>query len=242
MHTTVGDDFQRETKYTRNTSLGGSLKWEEKPEIYKGYPNRKNVKLPSKLREATTPFSEVLGERKSIRKFTSEPISKVDLSFLLWASTGVQRREQGYDFRTAPSAGALYPIETYLAVNNVEDLEAGLYHYNIKDHSLEEIRGGNFGGPLAHAALDQAMCMAAPVVFIWTAIFNRSKWKYSQRAYRYVYLDAGHVAQNLALAATSIKCGSCQVGAFFDDEVNSIIGIDGVEESAIYLCVVGHPK
>jgi SagB-type dehydrogenase family enzyme len=136
----------------------------------------------------------------------------------------------------------LYPIETYVAVNNVEDLTEGIYHYNIKNHLLEEIKLGNFGDKIAHAALDQEMCADASFVFIWTAIFRRSKWKYSQRAYRYVYLDAGHVAQNLALAAVSIACGSCQVGAFFDDEINLIMDVDGIEESAICLSVVGHPK
>ena len=169
-------------------------------------------------------------------------MSKVDLAFLLWASTGIQRTEHGYEFRTAPSAGALYPIETYIAANNVEEVEKGVYHYNIKNHLLEEIKLGEFGDKLAHAALDQEMCADASVVFIWTAVFRRSKWKYSQRAYRYIYLDAGHIAQNLALAAASIACGSCQVGAFFDDEVNSIVGIDGIEESAICLSVVGYPK
>jgi SagB-type dehydrogenase family enzyme len=84
------------------------------------------------------------------------------------------------------------------------------------------------------------MFIKAPVVLIWTAVFERSKWKYAQRAYRYVYLDAGHIAQNLALSATSIGLGSCQVGAFFDDEINQILGIDGTEESVIYLGVVGH--
>ena len=93
---------------------------------------------------------------------------------------------------------------------------------------------------MAQAALDQEICAEAPVVFVWSAIFNRSKWKYKQRAYRYVYLDAGHIAENLALSATSIGLGSCQIGAFFDDEVNRIIEVDGVEESAIYLSVVGH--
>jgi SagB-type dehydrogenase family enzyme len=242
MPKTVGDDFQRETKYIRNASIGDRLNWQKKPEIYKNYPSNKTVKLPSQLREAAVFFSEVLQERKSIRTFLSQPLSKVDLAYLLWASTGVQRREHGYDFRTVPSAGALYPIETYLAINSVEDVEAGVYHYNIKDHSLEEIKSGNFGDDLTHAALDQRMCATAPVVFVWTGIFNRSKWKYSQRAYRYVYLDAGHVAQNLALAAVSINCGSCQVGAFFDDEVNSIIGVDGAGESTLYLSVVGYPK
>ena len=165
-----------------------------------------------------------------------------DLGFLLWASTGIQRVEQGYEFRTAPSAGALYPIETYIAANNIEDVDSGIYHYNIKNHLLEEIKTGNFGDAIAHSALGQQICATASVVFIWTAIFERSKWKYNQRAYRYIYLDAGHIAENLALAAASIKCGSCQVGAFFDDEINSIVCIDGAEESTICLSVIGHPK
>ena len=242
MRKTVGDDFQTETKYNRNKSLGGNLNWANKPEIYKSYPSSKTVQLPSQLQEATISYTEVLGRRKSIRAFSTEPLSKVDLAFLLWASTGIQRIENGYEFRTAPSAGALYPIETYIAANNVEELNEGIYHYNIKNRLLDEIKTGDFGVDLAHAALDQKMCATASVVFIWTAVFGRSKWKYSQRAYRYIYLDAGHVAENLALAATCIACGSCQVGAFFDDEINSIVGIDGTEESSICLSVVGHPK
>ena len=187
-------------------------------------------------------FVEVLRRRKSIRAFSNQPLSLDDLGFLLWASTGIQRVEQGYEFRTAPSAGALYPIETYIAANNIEDVDSGIYHYNIKNHLLEEIKAGNFGDALAHAALDQQICATASAVFIWTAIFERSKWKYNQRAYRYIYLDAGHIAENLALAAASITCGSCQVGAFFDDEINSIVDIDGAEESTICLSVIGHPK
>ncbi len=238
----VGDDFQKETKYIRNQGFGGNLDWSKKPETYKSYPHCKTVKLPSELKETTTTFTDTLKKRRSTRAFSPQPLSKLDLSFLLWASTGIQRIEHGYEFRNAPSAGALYPIETYVAVNNVEELDNGIYHYNIKDHSLEEVKTGNFGDVIAHAALDQTICAIAPVVFIWTAIFNRSKWKYSQRAYRYVYLDAGHIAQNLALATVSISCGSCQIGAFFDDEINSTLGLDGAEESVIYLTVVGHPK
>jgi SagB-type dehydrogenase family enzyme len=242
METPVGDDFQKETKYIRKKMLGGGLDWASKPEAYKSFTNSRIVRLPSQLEEAKTVFSETLTKRKSTRAFSSQPISQLDLAFLLWASTGIQRIEHGYEFRVAPSAGALYPIETYICANNVEEVAEGIYHYNIKDHSLEEVKSGHFGDALAHAALDQTICAIAPVVFVWSAIFGRSKWKYHQRAYRYVYLDAGHIGQNLALAATSKNCGSCQVGAFYDDEVNSILGLDGVEESVIYLSVVGHPK
>ena len=242
MGKTVGDDFQTETKYSRNKSLGGNLDWANKPEIYKSYPPSRIVELPSQLRESTMDVSEVLRRRKSIRAFSNQPLRKVDLAFLLWASTGIQRVEQGYEFRTAPSAGALYPIETYIAANNIENVESGIYHYNIRSHLLEEIKTGYFGDKLAHAALDQKMCATASVVFIWTAIFQRSKWKYTQRAYRYIYLDAGHVAENLALAAASINCGSCQVGTFFDDEINLIVNVDETEESVICLSVVGYSK
>lgn len=164
------------------------------------------------------------------------------LSYLLWASTGIQRREDGYEFRTVPSAGALYPIETYLVVNNVEDLDQGIYHYNVKGHFLEELKQGDFSDDIARAALDQQMCADAAAVFIWTAIFKRSKWKYGQRAYRYIYLDAGHIAENLALATAGLKLGCCHVAALFDDEVNSIVDVDGVEESTIYMSAVGHPQ
>lgn len=242
MEKKVGDDFQSESKYNRNKRLGGNLDWANKPEIYKNYPSSKTIQLPNQFQESMISFNRILQKRKSIRSFSSEPLSKVDLAFLLWASTGIQRTEHNYEFRTTPSAGALYPIETYITTNNVQDVEQGIYHYNIKNHLLEEIKLGNFGAKLAHAALDQEMCAESSVVFIWTAVFGRSKWKYSQRAYRYIYLDAGHIAQNLALASTSIACGSCEIGAFFDDEINSLVGVDGTEESAICLNVVGHPN
>ena len=139
-----GDDFQTETKYIRTKSLGSNLDWANKPETYKSYPSSKTIQLPSQLQEATFNFTEVLRRRKSIRSFSPKPLSMADLSFLLWASTGIQRTEHSYEFRTAPSAGALYPIETYITANNVEDLKEGLYHYNIKNHLLEEIKLGSF--------------------------------------------------------------------------------------------------
>jgi SagB-type dehydrogenase family enzyme len=105
---------------------------------------------------------------------------------------------------------------------------------------LEELELGSFAGQFAHAALDQGMCFGTPVIFVWTAVFERLKRKYKQRACRYVYLHAGHIAQNLALYATSISLGSCQIGAIFNEEINKTMGEDGLEESAIHLSIVGH--
>ena len=236
----VGDEFQIQTKYTRN-SLGGYLDWANKPSTYKAYPDAKIIKLNIEIPTQSLPIADVLAKRKSIRSFSTRPATIKELSFLLWASTGIQRKEHGYEFRTAPSAGALYPIETYVFVNRVENMMKGLYHYNIVDHTLEELRLGDLGVELSDAALGQEMVAFAPLVFIWSAVFARSKWKYMQRAYRYVYMDAGIIGENLALSATGIGLGSCQIGAFFDDEVNQILGLDGAYESAIYLSVVGFP-
>jgi SagB-type dehydrogenase family enzyme len=238
----IGDKFQKNTKYSREKLLGGYLDWSNKPETYKRYSSAKVIPLSKELPAKSLSIVEVLKKRRSVRSFSPKPLTMADLSFLLWASTGVQRREQGYDFRTVPSAGALYPIETYLVANNVEGLEKALYHYNIEAHTLEVLKAEDVAENLAYAALNQKMLTKAPVVLVWTAIFERSKWKYAQRAYRYVYLDAGHIAQNLALSATSIGLGSCQIGAFFDDEINQILGVDGTDESVIYLSVVGHPR
>lgn len=168
-------------------------------------------------------------------------LSLEQLSFLLWASTGITHQQGGYAFRAAPSAGALYPIETYVAVNHVQFLESGIYHYHIRSHELELLKKGMYGNSIAQAALGQPMCSQASVVFIWSAMFERCKWKYKQRAYRYVYLDVGHIAQNLALAATSIKLETCQIGALYDDEMNAFIDVDGQEESVLYLSAAGYP-
>ena len=237
----VGDDFQRVTRYIRGRMVGGYLDWSNKPEVYKHYLCSKKIELPFPEQVNTLSFEEVIRKRRSIRRFSEKSLSLKQLSYLLWCSTGIQRVEKGYEFRNAPSAGALYPIETYLLIKKVDGLELGLYHYNVKSHSLEELKVGDFSVLLANACLGQEMLASAGIVFIWSGIFARSKWKYKQRAYRYVYLDCGHIAQNLALCATSLGLGSCQVGAFYDDEINNFIGLDGKEESVIYLSSVGYP-
>jgi SagB-type dehydrogenase family enzyme len=187
-------------------------------------------------------LDEALKNRRSVRSFTRDYISTTQLSYLLWASTGIQSGEGNFKYRTAPSAGALYPIETYLTVKRVRNIPSGVYHYSIRNHLLEELKLGDYSGDVASAALEQEMCHHAAVTFIWTAVFDRAKWKYKQRAYRYVYLDAGHIAQNLALAAVALNLGSCQVGAFYDDEMNEIVDVDGEQESVIYASIVGCVK
>lgn len=237
----IGDKYQQETKYKPDRMPRHRLIWNNKPAIYKEYPETQKFELPSFESDQPISLDRALRQRKSIRNFKDKGISPGQLSYLLWASTGIHRIEDGYEFRTAPSAGALYPIETYVVVNNVRKLEAGVYHYSIRSHELELIKQGDFKRSIAAAALGQGMCASAAAVFVWTAVFERCKWKYGQRAYRYIYLDAGHIAENLALAAVSLNLGSCEIGALYDDHVNAIVSIEGTEESVLCMAVVGIP-
>jgi SagB-type dehydrogenase family enzyme len=238
----TGDRFQQETKYDPGKMPSHRLDWSAKPDLYKEYPHAEKVELPAFQPSQPMSLDKTLRQRKSIRNYQNKSISMGQLAYLLWASTGIQRIEKGYEFRTAPSAGALYPMETYVVANNVKSLEAGVYHYSIKSNQLELLQRRDFSRQIAAAALGQAMCATASAVFIWTAVFERCKWKYGQRAYRYIYLDAGHIAENLALAAVSLNLGTCEIGALYDDHVNAIIGIDGTEESTICMAAVGIPK
>jgi SagB-type dehydrogenase family enzyme len=238
----AGDLFQEKTKYFRGKLGGGPLLWRSAPETYKRYPKTPKFELNPPSKEGGMPLWEAINHRRSIRNFSNRPMTKNTLSQLLWAAQGITHKAIGFEFRAVPSAGALYPVETYLIVNNVEGIEQGVYHFGVENHELEQLAVGDFREAIALAALDQDMAYSACVVFVWTAVFARSKWKYDQRAYRYVYLDAGHIAQNLALAAVSSSMGTCQVGALYDDEVNSIISVDGEEESVLYMTAVGYPR
>lgn len=234
-----GDIFQKETKYHRGKLPLGVLDGGSKPDTYKRYSSVPRIELPPPSFDQAVSIWEVIKKRRSVREFKEEPISSSALSQILWASQGITQDIQGMELRTVPSAGALYPIETYLVINNVSEIETGIYHYAVETHKLEQLKQGDFHTPIARAALDQEVAYGANVVFVWTAVFERSRWKYKQRAYRYVYLDAGHVAQNVALSAVALGLSSCQIGALYDDEANVLLGIDGVHESTVYMAAVG---
>jgi SagB-type dehydrogenase family enzyme len=241
MNEKIGDLFQKETKYVRGKLSGRSLLWHKKPKTYKHYPDAPKIQLEPPPKDGGESLWATIAKRRSVRNFKDASLTKQDLSRLLWATQGITKRDMGFEFRACPSAGALYPVETYLVLNDVEMLDAGIYHYSVPDHGLEQLQRGDFRLKIAQAALDQDMAYAANAVFVWTALFARSKWKYEQRAYRYVYLDAGHIAQNLALAAVALSLGTCQIAALYDEEVNALLEIDGNEESVLYMSVVGHP-
>ncbi len=237
----IGDRFHAGTKYDRYRIVGERRGWEKRPPRRKTYSGVEKIALPEPERGGGSPLWEIIQHRRSVRNFRPEALSIRELSQLLWATQGITGRINAFGLRAAPSAGALYPTETYLIINSVSELEPGIYHFDVENHALACLRKGSFAREAADAALGQHMVSRAGVVFLWSSVFERAKWKYGQRAYRYVYLDAGHIAQNLALAAVALGLGSCQIGAFFDDELNGLIGLDGENESVIYLSVVGRP-
>lgn len=235
----IGDDYHSETKYFRNSIRGRRQMFDKLPEPYKNYPDSESIALPEPIKTSGAGIWDILMHRRSRRNYTNEYLSIADLSQILWAIQGVTAYAGHYALRTSPSAGALYPIETYIIVNRIDNLEPGVYHYNMLNHALEIIKKGNFGKDISKAALDQTMLEDSAFTFIWTAVVARSKWKYGERAYRYIYMDAGHIGQNAYIAAEAMGFGCCTVGAFFDDEVGSIIGIDNKEEIVVYLCSIG---
>lgn len=235
-----GDNFQQQSKYIRNKLPRHALNWVNKPKTYKKYPDAiKKIELPTPEFDKSIEFWNVIKNRHSSRKFTSEPMSIMELSLFLYGLSGLNRIFPQYAFRTTPSAGGLYPIETYPVGNNVKDLEKGLYHYDIQGHSLNLLKQGDFRRKVAEGCLDQNIAFTSAINFIWTAMIGRSQWKYLQRCYRYIYLDAGHIGQNFYLIAEALGLGACTIGAIYDDELNNLLGIDGVEETAIYVGVVG---
>lgn len=239
----IGDLYHQETKYRREAMPRGGLDWAHQPSPYKEFPYAlKLFSIRPPDQKGGKSLWEAISQRRSIREFSNQSITFSELSQLIWATQGVTLKALGFEFRASPSAGALYPIETYLAVNRVEEIPPGLYHYNVKERQLMFLKEGYLGPELCQAGLGQEMLEEAACVFVWTAMVDRSKWKYRERAYRYLYMDVGHIGQTLYLAATALNLGCCTVGAFFDEEVDRVIGVDGKNEISVYLGAVGRPR
>lgn len=178
------------------------------------------VELPSPVLDGKKSLGQLLQQRRSVRDYSSDALSLSDLGQLLWAAQGITHPR---GLRTAPSAGALYPLELYVVAGNVSGLEAGVYHYQIHKHRLALHVAGDKRQALGQAAYMQTWLSKAPVVFVFSADYKRTSKKYGKRAKRYVQMEVGHAAQNLFLQAEDLGLGSVVVGAFFDEEVAELL-------------------
>ena len=214
-------------------ALGTLADWGEEPAPYKRYRGVPGVALPAVA--GSTAVHAALRERRSVRDYAGRPMDLTTLSDVLHLTAG--RRDEGG--RTHPSSGALYPLEMYPVVHDVDGVPSGVYHYDVRAHALSLLREGDFRGEVSRHGLMQDFLGGANVVLLVTQILQRMRPRYQDRSYRYGLLEAGHLGQNAYLAATGLGLGACAVGAFLDDEVNALLGVDGREEACVYMLSIG---
>lgn len=182
------------------------------------------VKLPKPDLTGEQSVELLLQQRRSVRSYQKSSLNLAEVGQLLWSAQGVTSAQ---GLRTAPSAGALYPLKLFVVVGEVNDLPPGIYQYNPEQHSLLKTANGDSRKLLQKAALDQSCISDAAIIFVFTAIYQRTTWKYGERGVRYVHMEVGHAGQNLFLQAQALRLGTVVVGAFDDDEVRKVLNLDG---------------
>jgi SagB-type dehydrogenase family enzyme len=236
---TKGFQYLESTRFDRNSMQNQLRPTIAQVEPFKHYSPAEKIPLPRKWNLDEERIIPLLQNRRSLRKYSAEPICLEHLALMLWASQGITGQAGRYLFRTTPSAGALYPVETYISVHSIQGLDPGLYHFDVEYFALDRLTEEDMAETVASCCLDQKFMAQAPVVFLWTGIFRRAMSKYGDRGMRYILLDAGHICQNVMIAAEAVGCGGCPVGAFYDKELNKLLQIDGEEESILYTASVG---
>ncbi|MHB9132666.1 MAG: SagB/ThcOx family dehydrogenase [Armatimonadota bacterium] len=241
----IGHDFMRLTRYPSLDESEQSKALPQPPLEVAPDPETPLIPLPNPD-EVQLPLVNLLtliGTRTSVREYAPEPISLAKLGLLLWCTQGVKKQvDTRATFRTVPSAGARHAFETYLLVNRVEGLDPGLYRFLALEYALQPVALDNPTEAITEACLNQGMVRTSAVTFLWAADAHRMTWRYGERGFRYLHLDAGHVCQNLYLAAEAIDCGSCAIAAFDDDALNTALGLDGEEQFAVYVATVGRKR
>ena len=240
---TTGRQFMKETLY-RYLEPSDQRKGLPQPPLELGYDEAQPViELPAPADLPTYPndLKALTENRRSARRYTEQALTLDELSFLLWCTQGVKETVDTHaTLRTVPSAGARHAFETYLLVNDVEGLVPGLYRFLALSHQLAQVKAeAGLADRMAQACLGQFHVKRSAVTFFWAAVPYRMTWRYGERGYRYLHLDAGHVCQNLYLAAEALGAGVCAIAAFEDEALNRLLGFDGEEQFVIYLATVG---
>jgi SagB-type dehydrogenase family enzyme len=215
--------------------------------VEKPASSAKIIKLPKPVHDGSTSVEQAMANRRSVREYKDEPVSLAEVSQLLWAAQGVTSAE---GLRTAPSAGALYPLEVYVVAGKVSGIGPGVYKYKPGEHVLELVSEGDKRAELGNAAPGQPSIKDAALDIVFAGLYERTTGKYSSpvrdestgsrypRGVGYVYMEAGHAAQNVCLQAVALKLGTLTIGAFFDDDVKSVTDMP-VNERPLYILPVG---
>ena len=240
----IGQDFVRLTRYIYERESDQTL-GVPRPDAIK-VRSGEIISLPAigTLKMPEMPLAKAIEQRRSVRKYSAVPLKQEELSFLLWASSWAKdfrsTEQMEITFRNVPSAGSRHPLETFLDIRRVEGIKPGLYYYHPVKHCLILYDDSpEIAAKIYEGCMFQEMIPTAAVNFILTAVPYRTVWRYGQRGYRYLYLDAGHIGQNIHLAAEAIDAGACMIGAFLDEAMNDAIGLDGIDEFVIYIASVG---
>jgi SagB-type dehydrogenase family enzyme len=209
---------------------------------YRGVPT---VALPESTELDGRSFESVVAARRSVSSFAGGALPAAHLSSILALGTGITSRSgRGIaerPLRAAPSAGALYPIETYVGVSQVDHVAAGVYHYAVAGHCLERLSDADIASQLGRASSYERLFKTASATLILTGILGRTQIKYQERGYRFMLMEAGHIAENILLCATALGLSATPVGGFIDDEVAALLDVDGVDETVLTLIPVGPP-
>jgi SagB-type dehydrogenase family enzyme len=239
----VGNEFIQKTYYS-HLSLSPQKQGIPMPPIQLPFPPQaRQIPLPdpADIQVPATDLRTAIDNRATLRHYSKDGITLQELSFLLWCTQGIKRiTEKQITFRTVPSAGSRHAFETYLLLNNVQEVTPGLYRFAALENRLVEMNiSGSISEEVTHACFDQSHILNSAATFIWTAVVDRMFWRYVERGYRYLLLDAGHVCQNLYLAAEAIQCGVCAIAAFEDEKLNKAIKVDGEKVFAVYAASLG---
>ena len=239
----AGREFLRNTYYEQLSVSAQSQGLPQPPLEQPLGSDNTRVKLPAPngLKIPGIDLRTAIENRRSQRRYADIHLTLEELSFLLWCTQGVKEvSRRPATLRNVPSAGARHAFETYLLVNRVDSLTAGLYRFGAIDHVLvTQDLDPAMPEKLTAACLKQRMVSTSGVTFFWVAVAERMEWRYPERGYRYLHLDAGHVCQNLYLAAESVDCGVCAIAAFDDEQVNEALDLDGENLFTIYVAAVG---
>jgi len=231
--------------YKRWPSNEFVVAWMRLLQRVKPYRDLPKVALPQQLPASRRSLDDVVRQRHGAQAFGPGPVGVEQLAKVLWMSYGVSRDNEGTayprPFRMIPSGGALYPLELYIHASRVEGLAPGLYHYDPEAHELDVLRQGDESEALARCLVQADLGRSAAAVVLITAVFARSVFKYADRGYRFILLEAGHLAQNATLIGQEMGLATAPIGGYADRDVDRYLGIDGLNESAIYLFLLGQP-